>query len=74
MLKPQGVSNVAAMWLGFQITRVEMLQPTHIMSTIYFAEWGAKMTYVRTSGPEHENKKKGPFSTTVKSSSKLYYL
>jgi hypothetical protein len=66
MLKRQGVSNVAAMWLGFLITRAERLQPTHIMCTIYFVEWGAKMTYVHTSGPEHENKTRGPFTTTVK--------
>jgi hypothetical protein len=44
MLILQGVSNVAAMWLGLLITRAEMLQPTHIMCTIYFVEWGAKMT------------------------------
>ena len=32
------------------------------------------MTYVLTSGPEHENKKRGPSTTTVESFSKLYYL
>jgi len=74
MLKPQGVSNFAAMWLGFLITRAELLQPTHIMCTIYFAEWGAKMTYVYTSGSEHGSKKRVPFTKTVKSFSKLYYI
>jgi len=72
-LKPQGVSNVAAMWLAFLITCAEMLQQTHIMCAIYFAEWGVKMTYVHTSGVEHENKKGGPFTMMAKSSSKLYY-